>query len=165
MLSLDYLYLKKAFCLPTSSALTPAQHSVIQRMAEPIDRFIARADRMSTCSTSSAKLKSKKLNYCGEVIEHMEDIVAEKVIKAWPTPGNAAVVDPKTCLPDDLAAELDDLHSFLLPRVDLPNRPPLISCKLIKDGYERGFFCSVDDKDVPTDKRSVASPLQMECGG
>ena len=84
-------------------------------MAEPIDRFIACADRMSTCSTSRAKLKSKKLNYCGEVIEHMEDIVAEKVIKAWPTPGNAAVVDLKTCLPDDLAAELDDLHSFLLP--------------------------------------------------
>ena len=167
VLSLDYLYCvgwRNPVCLPSSSTLTEAQQSVIKRMADPVDSFIAQEDRMSTCSTASAKLKSRKFDYCGEVIERMEDLVTEKVLKAWPQPGNAAVVDLQACLPDDLAAELNSPRSFLIPKVDLPDRRRGSKVwasehewfKLVKAGFERGLFTSVDDKDVPTDKRRFA---------
>ena len=67
------------------------QAGLIKRMADPVGRFAAHSDKMSTSSTSSSKLKSKKFDNCGEVIERMEDLVADKAIRAWPAPRTAGV--------------------------------------------------------------------------
>ena len=73
------------------------QEGLIKRTADPVGRFAAHSDKMSTSSTSSSKLKSKKFDNCGEVIERMEDLVAAKAIR--PAAPRAAGVDFQMTLP------------------------------------------------------------------
>ena len=91
----------------------------------------------------------------------MMNLEAEKVIKAWPGLGQAAVVDLKDCLPEHLASMLDDPKQFLLPKTELPERHRGSKLwaseaeweRIVKAGYDRGMFVPVDDADVPRDRK------------
>ena len=48
------------------------------------------------------KLKSKRFDYNGQPVDHMLDLDAEKIVRAWPAPGSVAVVNLEDCLPSDL---------------------------------------------------------------
>ena len=145
-------------CLRAGAPLSDAQ--LVKSLAEPIHRFVAPETRMSPAADFGWKLKSKRFDYMGNPVEHMENLVADKVVKAWPTPGNAAVVDLKACLPDELASKLDDPHSFLTPKVDLPERRRGSKVWATEDEWftviKAGLFAAVDDKDIPANRRGVA---------
>ena len=145
-------------CLHAGAPLSDAQ--LVKSLAEPIHRFVAPETRMSPAAEFGWKLKSKRFDYMGNPVEHMENLVADKVVKAWPTPGNAAVVDLKACLPDEFASKLDDPHSFLIPKVDLPERRRGSKVWATEDEWfkviKAGLFAVVDDKDIPANRRGVA---------
>ena len=82
--------------------LTANQKEAIKRIGEQVNRFISREDRLPPAKAAAAKLCSKKFDYNGQPVEHMRDLVAEKVLKAWPRVGSAAVVDLRDCLPEEL---------------------------------------------------------------
>ena len=43
------------------------------------------------------KLKSKRFDYNGQPVDHMLDLDAEKIVRAWPAPGSVAVVNLEDC--------------------------------------------------------------------
>ncbi|CAE7177202.1 unnamed protein product [Symbiodinium necroappetens] len=164
LLGLDFMYCSawsKAVCVPMARTLTTNQKEAIKRIGEQVDRFISREDRLPPAKAAAAKLCSKKFDYNGQPVEHMRDLVAEKVLKAWPKVGSAAVVDLRDCLPEELRTALDRPRDFLLPEAELPERHRGSKVrasdeewhKIVKAGYDRGMFVSVDDREVPRDKQ------------
>ncbi|CAE6969390.1 unnamed protein product [Symbiodinium sp. CCMP2592] len=93
MTALNYLYCAgwaAPVCVPMTKSLSLCQLRAIGRKADQAERF--------------AKLKPK----IGR------DLDAGKVIKAWPKPGSAAVVDLQDCLPDDLKKVPVDRRGHLI---------------------------------------------------
>ena len=164
LLGLDFMYCSawsKAVCVPMARVLTTNQKEAIKRIGEQVNRFISREDRLPPAKAAAAKLCSKKFDYNGQPVEHMRDLIAEKVLKAWPKVGSAAVVDLRDCLPEELRTALDRPRDFLLPEAELPERHRGSKVrasdeewhKIVKAGYDRGMFVAVDDREVPRDKQ------------
>ena len=182
LLSLDYLYCSawsKAVCVPMARSLTANQRVAIKHIGEQVDRFIQREDRLPSAKAAATKLCSKKFDYNGQPVEHMRDLIAEKVLKAWPKVGSAAVVDLKDCLPEELRSALDRPRDFLLPEAELPDRHRGSKVrasdeewhKIVKAGYDRGMFVAVDDREIPRDKQGhlitngAGAVVKMKEGG
>ncbi|CAE7940374.1 unnamed protein product, partial [Symbiodinium necroappetens] len=164
LLGLDFMYCSawsKAVCVPMARVLTANQKEAIKRIGEQVNRLISREDRLPPAKAAAAKLCSKKFDYNGQPVERMRDLVAEKVLKAWPRVGSAAVVDLRDCLPEELRTALDRPRDFLLPEAELPERHRGSKVrasdeewrKIVKAGYDRGMFVAVDDREVPRDKQ------------
>ncbi|CAE7679050.1 unnamed protein product [Symbiodinium sp. CCMP2456] len=162
-LLLDYVYCSawsKAICVPMSSTMGANQAKAISRVASQVDRLRARPEKILSAKAAVAKLSSKKFDYNGHPVDRMKDLVVEKVLKAWPRPGSAAVVDLRDCLPEELREALDRPREFLLPEAELPDRHRGSRVratetewhKIVKAGYDRGMFVAVRDEDVPVDK-------------
>ena len=84
------------------------------------------------------------------------DLDAEKIVRAWPAPGSAAVVNLEDCLPTDLKEAIHLLHETELPERHRGLRVRASDeewFKIVKAGYDRGMFTAVKDEDVPVDKR------------
>ena len=106
------------------------------------------------------KLKSKRFDYNGQPVDHMLDLDAEKIVRAWPAPGSVAVVNLEDCLPSALKEAIQNPADYLLPETELPERHRGSRVrasdeewfKIVKAGYDRGMFTAVKDEDVPVDK-------------
>ncbi|CAE7300353.1 unnamed protein product [Symbiodinium sp. CCMP2592] len=164
LVCLDFLYCSawaKPVCVPMGRTLGANQKVAIQRLGSQVDRLIARKEKLPSAKAAASKLCSKRFDYNGQPVDHMKDLDATKVIKAWPRVASAAVVDLKDCLPPDLAAALDNPRQYLLPEAELPDRHRGSRVrasetewhKIVRAGYDRGMFVAVDDSEVPTDKR------------
>ncbi|CAE7375548.1 unnamed protein product [Symbiodinium sp. CCMP2592] len=136
---LNYLYCAawaKPVCVPLPRTLSNAQIAVVNRVAEQITRLISRGGTVGPAPESVKRLKSKKFDYNGQPIDHMQDLVAEK----------EAIQDPT---------------AYLLPEAELPTRHRGSRVrasdeewyKIVRAGYDRGMFTAVRDEDIPVDKR------------
>ncbi|CAE7227472.1 unnamed protein product [Symbiodinium sp. CCMP2592] len=161
---LNYLYCAawaSPVCVPMPRVLGNAQLRVIGKIAAQVDRLLARGGTVGPAPEAVKKLKAKKFDYNGQPIDHMLDLEADKVIKAWPSPGSAAVVSLEECLPPDLRQAIQNPADYLLPETELPERHRGSRVrasdqewfKIVKAGYDRGMFTAVKDEDVPVDRR------------
>ena len=94
VMMLDYFYCcgwTKPICVPMDPGLSPNQEEAIEILAQTIDRNIMVADQLPPTPKVKELLSSKKFDYMGSPIEHMQDLDAEKVIAAWPAEGSAGV--------------------------------------------------------------------------
>ncbi|CAE6967009.1 unnamed protein product [Symbiodinium sp. CCMP2592] len=164
MTALNYLYCAgwaAPVCVPMSKSLSLCQLRAVGRIAGQAERFAKLTPKIGPAKAAIAKLSAKKFDYSGQAVEHMLELDAEKVIKAWPKPGSAAVVDLQDCLPDDLKKALDHPRDYLLPETELPERHRGSKVratdeewyKIVKAGYDRGMFVPVSDDEVPVDRR------------
>lgn len=63
----------------------------VKLIGEMIDRNILVSDELPTFPKVKETLNSKRYDYAGNAIEHMQELDAEKVIAAWPPEGAAGV--------------------------------------------------------------------------
>ncbi len=150
----------KPCCVPMDVKLTSNQRRAIQAMAEVIDRNVATEDEVPTLAEAKTLLSSKKYDYCGNPVEHMMDLSADKVIPTWPKEGEAA----KCCIMDFLSGEaleaMQTPERYLLPvdKMPLNSKRSKVRAsdeewfKICRAAAQRGMMTWVDDKDIPRDR-------------
>ena len=102
------------------------------------------------------RLSERKASYGGAVVSVKRDLVADKVIPAWPKVGNAAVLPILEMVDEELRDELLDPDGILLPESEWPSSNPKskvhatpgewYSC--VKAGYERGLMAPIAEEDI-----------------
>ncbi|CAE7232215.1 unnamed protein product [Symbiodinium sp. CCMP2592] len=164
VMCLDFLYCagwSKAVCVPMQGTLGTNQKKALARIGGQIDRLLEHEVRMPSTEEAVTKLGSKKFDYNGQPVDHMQDLVAERVLAAWPRPGSAAVVNLQECVPHELKEALNNPRDYLLPETELPERhrgsrvraSETEWFKIVKAGYDRGMMVAVREEDIPQDRR------------
>lgn len=72
---------------------------------------------------ASRDLGAARFDCAGEPVVPFKELVAEKVIQAWPKIGEAAVQDAIELVPEQLHRQLLDPHSCLKQLHEWPERP------------------------------------------
>ena len=67
---------------------------------------------------------SRKVSYAGDMVSVKRDLVASKVLPAWPKVRNACVVSIHGVVGTQLKADLDDPDHCLLPQTEWPKETP-----------------------------------------
>ena len=93
-------------------------------------------------------------------MEFMQDLVAEKVVMAWPKPGKAAVVKLVDCLPHWLREAIESPDDFWVPWDAMPDHSRKSKVRaddhqwwlICRAAHERGLMSYVDDEELPKDR-------------
>ena len=91
---LNYYYCcgwSKPVCVPMDVKLGANQKLAIKAVAERVSRNIICAEPIPSPPKVKEMLNSKRYDYCGNPVEHMLDLDADKVIATWPAEGEAGV--------------------------------------------------------------------------
>ena len=148
---------KRPICVPMDTRLSPNQKVAVKELAITLNDNVVIADPLPSMAEAKKSLQSKKFDYSGNPIEHMQDLVCSKVVPTWPKVGEAGIQCIATFLSGEVREALRDPKQWLLPR-DLQ---PLKSKKSITDsewfsiceaGFKRGMFTFVDDAEAPRDR-------------
>ena len=102
------------------------------------------------------QLATAKFDYMGEPIMPMEDLIADKVIAAWPKIGEAAVQDAVDLVPPALREVLLDPERALKPLHEWPSVPPSSRVrasdeewsKIVAAGAARGLMVGIAPEEV-----------------
>ncbi len=80
-------------CVPIPRVVSANQQLAIRNMAWVVDRNILSTEMIPKPQVLKKNLNSKRFDYSGNAVEHMQELDASKVIATWPRPGSAAVKD------------------------------------------------------------------------
>ena len=150
----------KPCCVPMDLKLSPNQKKALSAMAEVVDRNVVMEDELPTLAEAKNLLASKRYDYCGNPVEHMMDLEADKVIPTWPKIGEAA----KCCITDFLSGEaleaMKTPEKYLLPEDKMPlnsKRSKVRASdeewlKICRAAAQRGMMTTVDDANIPRDR-------------
>ena len=107
----------------TLGPLSPAQKEFLQRIFAAInpDDFPVEVydlkEQIKSCT-------SKKVSYAGDMVSVKRDLIASKVVPAWPKVGKACVASIREVVDSQLVADLDDPDHCLLPQTEWPKETP-----------------------------------------
>ena len=140
--------------------LTRAQKLTVEHLCRALRYVEASGLKCEAFEEAAQKLAAARFDYQGEPVMPMEDIVAERVIAAWPKVGQAAVQEAVEFLPEPLRRKLCDPESCLKPAQDWPVKPPHSKvrasdeewAKVVRAAYERGLMVAVEQDEVFKDK-------------
>ena len=104
----------------------------------------------------SKELVERRVDYGGNVVSVRRDLIAAKVIPAWPSLGEAAVCDVARLLDSELADDLADPARCLLPESQWPEITPTSKVHasdsewyaIVKAAGERGMMVEVQEADI-----------------
>jgi hypothetical protein len=107
------------------------------------------------------KLKEGRLDYAGEPMCLMEELIAEKVLPCWPKPGEAAVQKAEHFVPEGMKELLHQPRLLLLPEDQWPDSPPPAKVratqeewvKICRAGVERNMMVGLRIEEVFHDHR------------
>ena len=156
---LNYFYCcgwAKPICVPIDPRLTTNQKEAIRHLGDTITRNIISADLLPSPPKVRELLNSKRFDYCGNPVEHMLDLDAEKVIAAWPPVGGAGVRLITEFLEEPILKDVMDPSSWWLPEDAQPavhTRSRVRATdetwfKLCKAAADRNMMKVVSDKDL-----------------
>ena len=105
-------------------------------------------------------LRHAKLDYSGKVASVRRDLIAKKVIPAWPAVGSACVAPIADFIDLELREDVLDPFRCLLPRSEWPAEPPRSRVyasdpewfELCRAGHERKMFVPVEEAEVFKDQ-------------
>ena len=160
---LNYFYCcgwARPICVPIDPHLSANQQEAIKHVGEIISRNVISADPLPSPPKVKELLNSKRVDYCGNPVEHMLDLDAEKVIAAWPPVGGAGVRLITEFLEGSLLDEVRDPSGWWLPE---DAQPPVQTrsrvratdetwYQLCKAAAERNMMKVVADKDLHKDR-------------
>ena len=81
----------KPICAPFKDGLSELQITAVSEMAKVVTSNIISGTPLKSLGESEKLLNSKKFDYSGNPIEYMEDLICERVLPAWPRPGQAGI--------------------------------------------------------------------------
>ena len=137
-------------------SLTGAQKGTVEHLARSLGYLEDTGVLCPRFDEVDAHLKTVRFDYQGEPVLAMEDIVADKVLEAWPAVGQAAVQDALVFLPEHLRKKMLNPESCLKLTHEWPSEPHHSKVrasdeewnKLVKAGYDRQLMVGVDPEDV-----------------
>eukprot|EP00435_Cladocopium_sp_Y103_P069634 s456_g33.t1 len=163
-----------------SRPLSVAQQGTVEHLCTMVEHLENSGLKCPGLEESSRALVSARFDYTGEPVVPMEDIIAEKVIAAWPKEGEAAIQDAVDYLPPPLRKKLLDPGSCLKQLHEWPARPPASKVratdkeweKVVRAGYKRGLMVPVEEDEVfrdlagnPVVSGAGAVPKMKSVGG
>lgn len=77
--------------MPVDKALGNNQKAALKKIGDTIARNVMSADVIPPMGEVRELLNSKRFDYAGNPVEHMQDLDAARVIPMWPKPGKAGV--------------------------------------------------------------------------
>ena len=173
--SLNYLALyASGGVLPRAVAersLTQAQEGAVLHLCDLVEHLRDSKVRSPGFQEASRDLGAARFDYAGEPVVPLEELVAEKVIQAWPKIGEAAVQDAIELVPEHLRRQLLDPHSCLKQLHEWPERPVTSKVraspgeweKIVAAAHARGLMVPVEVDDVFKD--SSGHPVLNGAGG
>jgi hypothetical protein len=101
-------------------------------------------------------LLSKRVSYGGEVVSVRRELIAEKVIAAWPKIGEACVCPIISFVDEHLRDELLNPDGVLLPRTEWPAETPRskVCCddsnwySICKAAFDRSIFTEIPEEEI-----------------
>ena len=156
----------KPVCVPFKDGVSPLQIAAISQLAEVVTSNIVSGTPLKTLRESERLLSPKRYDYSGNPIEYMEDLVCEKVLPAWPRPGQAGIRPIEAFLKEETKAALAEPAKLLLPPDKMPEQGIRSRARasdaewfnIVRAAHPRGMMKPVDDALVP---RGKGISLQM----
>ncbi|CAJ1433719.1 unnamed protein product, partial [Effrenium voratum] len=151
----------KPVCVPFQPNLSANQKWSIAHIARQVSRTMEPSSRTPSAEEAQSQLASRCFDYSGQPMEFMEDLVAEKVVMAWPKPGKAAVVKLVDCLPHWLREAIESPDDFWVPWDAMPDHSRKSKVRaddhqwwlICRAAHERGLMSYVDDdEELPKDR-------------
>jgi len=107
-------------------------------------------------SEQLSSLRDRASDYGGGTVSVRRELIASKVIPAWPKVGKACVVPIQGLVDEELRAELEAPDSILLPESEWPSTTPKSTVHATEDewfqicraGHERGMFVPIKEEDI-----------------
>eukprot|EP00435_Cladocopium_sp_Y103_P024511 s1749_g6.t1 len=118
VMALNYHYCcgwTKPVCVPIKKTLGTNQREAISKLADMVTRNVITADVIPPLGAVKELLDSKRFDYAGNPVEHMQDLSAAKVIPMWPKPGKAGVRCITEFLDPEVLEAVRDPSSWWLP--------------------------------------------------
>eukprot|EP00435_Cladocopium_sp_Y103_P063900 s82_g25.t1 len=136
--------------------LSVAQQGTVEHLCTMVEHLENSGVKCPGLEEASRSLAAARFDYAGEPVVPMEDIIADKVIAAWPKEGEAAIQDAVNFLPPALRKKMLDPGSCLKQLHDWPDRPPVSKVratteeweKVVRAGYRRGLMVPVEEDEV-----------------
>ena len=115
-----------------------------------------RAEPAPSFSDVVSDLKQRKVDYNGNMVSVRRNLIASKVLPAWPQVGKAASVDVMSFLRGELAQDMSDPKRCLLPVEEWPTTTPKSKVyasdsewyDIVHAGWKRGMIDEVPEHDI-----------------
>ena len=141
--------------------LTKAQKGTVNHLCSALEYLNETKIVCPKLEDSEAALQAARFDYQGDPVMMMEDIVAERVIGAWPEVGKCAVQDATRFLPADLEKKLLNPESCLKLTHEWPESPHHSKVrasdeewnKVVKAAFERKMMVPIHPDEVFKDHR------------
>ena len=111
----------KPICVPMDGKVSENQKVAIQELGERITRNIISSE-VPTAGEAKGMLNTKRFDYCGNPVEHMQELDADKVIATWPKVGAAGIRYITEFLDGDLSEAVKNPKSWWLPKDRMPEK-------------------------------------------
>ena len=149
----------RPICVPIPRVVSANQQKAIKSLAWTVDRNILSTEMIPKAKALKESLNSKRFDYSGNPVEHMQELDASKVIATWPRPGSAAVKDITELLSDEILGKLGDPKSWWLPLDKRPVKRTRSRVRadeetwfqICKAAHLRGMMRPVRDEDLYKD--------------
>eukprot|EP00438_Fugacium_kawagutii_P024835 Skav205737 [mRNA] locus=scaffold1496:189452:197472:+ [translate_table: standard] len=105
----------KPICVPIEKTLSENQKVALKALGDMITRNVISADVIPPMGEIRQMMNSKRFDYAGNPVDHMQDLLADRVIPMWPKPGHAGVRCITEFLDDELLASVRDPTGWWLP--------------------------------------------------
>ena len=130
------------------NSLSESQIACLIHIGNAITNFLSVPSPAFDLAQEQKLLLEKRIGYTGDVVFVRRELVACKVIPAWPAIGSAAVCNIADFIDQQLADEIADPRRCLLPESEWPVDTPRSKVHasdpewyaLCKAGAERGIF-------------------------
>ena len=146
----------KPVCVPIKRDLSSNQRLAIQQLAKAVKRNIISTVKVPNLSELRKLLLSKRFDYSGNPVEHMQELEAKKVIAAWPDPGCAAVKDITELLDNELLTKIGKPSDWCVPLDKRPTKRTRSKVRASDDtwflicqaAHKRGMMRPVKEEDL-----------------
>lgn len=151
--------------------LTQAQRACVMHLADLVEHLGESDVVTPSFGESSQALAGARFDYAGDPVVPLEDLVAEKVIAAWPKIGEAAIQDAVDFVPPYIRKCLLNPSMCLKHLHEWPSQPTASKVrasseeweKIVAAGHARGLMVMVEPEDVFKDANG--HPVLNGAGG
>ena len=151
--------------------LTQSQRACVMHLVDLVEHLDESAIVTPGIGESSQALAGARFDYAGDPVVPLEDLVAERVIAAWPQVGEAAIQDPVDFVPDHIKKSLLSPASCLKQLHEWPSKPAVSKVrasdgeweKIVEAGHARGLMVMVEPDEVFKDANG--HPVLNGAGG
>ena len=150
----------RPICVPMDNEVSENQRVAIQQLGETISCNIVTDERLPITKVAKDMLNSKRYDYGGNPVEHMQELDAEGVITSWAKVGPAGGRYITEFLDGELGEAVKDPRSWWLPRDRMPEQRTVSRVRatdetwyqICEAAHAKGLMEIVEDSELMKDR-------------